>query len=195
MKFLCSFSLGQVPTRKRHILILAQQIFYSLKVRKRGARKRCKICSNWTAKTPEGSLLLLWTYFTHFSIVSNANIELVKCLLRVRKFFRISSKLFCIITFGKTLKDMGHGIFFWKKYTFCLLDCLLLTAQRVPQEIYGDSLLLTAQRVPQTILILTIAIFQNNADNKYLKKGGTESLNKCPPPWLGDKENFEIYKL
>ena len=25
--------------------------------------------------------------------------------------------------------------------------------------------------------------------------GGTESLKKCPLPWLGDEENFEIYKL
>ena len=27
------------------------------------------------------------------------------------------------------------------------------------------------------------------------KGGGTEHLKKCPPPWLGDEENFEIYKL
>ena len=41
-----------------------------------------------------------------------------------------------------------------------------------------------------------VHICTNRGRRHAFEKGEcTESLKKCPPPWLGDEENFEIYKL
>ena len=38
-------------------------------------------------------------------------------------------------------------------------------------------------------------IVNSGPTTRIWKKGGIESFQKCSPPWLGDEENFEIYKL
>ena len=43
--------------------------------------------------------------------------------------------------------------------------------------------------------IFWFSFTQYRADDMHLKKGGTDSLEKFLPPWLGDEENFEIYKI
>ena len=37
--------------------------------------------------------------------------------------------------------------------------------------------------------------YKQGPQHAYWKGGSTESLKKCPPPWLGDQKNFEICKL
>ena len=61
-------------------------------------------------------------------------------------------------------------------------------------QILWNSVLLSSCN--QHFVLLTLDLNTDNecrADNTHLKKGG--GAQKCPPPWLGDEENFEICKL
>ena len=46
-----------------------------------------------------------------------------------------------------------------------------------------------------TCYVNTCNIGWDRADDSHLEERATENFKKCPPPWLGDEENFEIYKF